>query len=678
MTESEQTGQVAAAAPPFGGRRNELLVLLGIGLLAFVLRLLFVLGMQDSPYFDAPIMDEEYHVQWAEAIAAGEEFQPGPFFRAPLYPWFLGALRSAFGADLLLPRIVQCLLGALCAILCYLLGKRAFDPRTGLLAGFGGATYWVFLYFDSQLLVPTLILPLDLLALLLTIGLARRPDGRSAFLAGLVWGLSAIARPNVLLLMPLLAIWLLLRARPRWRAGLLRATWLTIGVLLPIAPITIYNATEGDDLVLIASNGGVNFWIGNNPVADGRTAVVPGTRYGWWEGYHDSIAQAEAAEGRKLKPSEVSQHYAAKTWDWILDNPGDALANLGWKFRLFFSDLELGNNLEVRFFSERYNPFIRFLPLRFCVLMGLGLLGLLLCLRRPGELFPLWSFVLVYILSIVAFFVCSRYRLPVLPPLIVLGAHAFFWLIDAARQRRFAALLAGLLTAVLIGFGTTRAPLTLGDDNGYLQLGNAAALAGRPAEAIGHFEEALRINPANFVVAVGLAKSLHFSGERRRALTVLQAAQQRRPFVPEIIDSLLNVQIESGMFNEAEALADAAFQHDPSMPLLRYHRGRIRFARGDLDGAIEEFRAETRRDPMSFNTWFSLARMYEARNDPGKNDPDNTIDAYLRALERRAGADPNFVGPAFQTAIRLLRSAGRGAEASRLEQEFRAWMQTGP
>ena len=57
------------------------------------------------------------------------------------------------------------------------------------------------------------------------------------------------------------------------------------GVLLVVVlPITIRNCAVGGDAVLIASQGGVNFYIGNNPDSDGRTAIVPGTPGDWWGG----------------------------------------------------------------------------------------------------------------------------------------------------------------------------------------------------------------------------------------------------------------------------------------------------------------------------------------------------------------------------------------------------------
>ena len=156
-------------------QRAELWTIAALVVLAFVLRLVYVMDLRASPYFEAPILDPAYHVDWARALAAGHTFEQGPFFRAPLYPWLLGGLFSALGPGLFAVRVVQCLLGAATTLLTWMVGRRAFDSRVGLLAAAGAATYWVLIYFDGELLIPTLAVPLNLLALWLTLGLARGP-----------------------------------------------------------------------------------------------------------------------------------------------------------------------------------------------------------------------------------------------------------------------------------------------------------------------------------------------------------------------------------------------------------------------------------------------------------------------------------------------------------------------
>ena len=97
----------AAAATTGGGRDRVDLLLLAILLLGFALRVVYILQSRSSPFFTDPEMDALYHTEWARAIAAGRTFVAGPYFRAPLYPWFLGLCFRLFGENFLVPRLIQ-------------------------------------------------------------------------------------------------------------------------------------------------------------------------------------------------------------------------------------------------------------------------------------------------------------------------------------------------------------------------------------------------------------------------------------------------------------------------------------------------------------------------------------------------------------------------------------------
>jgi predicted membrane-bound mannosyltransferase len=112
-----------------------LVLFAAIVLLAFALRLTYVLQLRSSPLFEHPQMDELYHDQWAQAIAAGETFNQGPYFRAPLYPAFLGAVYAVFGHDYLAARVIQALLGSLSCGLLFLVGRLVFSRVIGAVAG---------------------------------------------------------------------------------------------------------------------------------------------------------------------------------------------------------------------------------------------------------------------------------------------------------------------------------------------------------------------------------------------------------------------------------------------------------------------------------------------------------------------------------------------------------------
>ena len=52
-------------------------------------RLLFLYEISAMPTFDHPVMDEGYHVELAQEILAPGLTQQTPYYRAPLYPYFM-------------------------------------------------------------------------------------------------------------------------------------------------------------------------------------------------------------------------------------------------------------------------------------------------------------------------------------------------------------------------------------------------------------------------------------------------------------------------------------------------------------------------------------------------------------------------------------------------------------
>ena len=98
--------------------------LLGIFLLALLVRVIYILQQRANPQFASPLLDPAYHDQWAWQLATGTWKPEGPFFRAPLYPIFLAAIYRLVGHDYLAARMVQAIVGALSCVLTYAIGAR--------------------------------------------------------------------------------------------------------------------------------------------------------------------------------------------------------------------------------------------------------------------------------------------------------------------------------------------------------------------------------------------------------------------------------------------------------------------------------------------------------------------------------------------------------------------------
>ena len=575
-----------------------------IVLFAFTLRLTYILQLRNDPTFDNPHMDELYHDDWAQAIAAGETLIEGPYFRAPVYPALLATIYKIFGQGYLLPRIIQGILGSLSCGLLFLIGRRIFGRAIGAVAGFIAGSYWMLIYFDGELLIPSLIVFLDLLLIWVLLWAARTPRAVVYGLAGIILGLSAIARPNILLFGPALVVWLAVMYRRKLMRALLYITCLTGGGLLVVLPITVRNYVVGNDLVLIASQGGVNFYIGNNPEANGWAAVVPGTPSGWWSGYHATIERAEKARRRELKPSEVSQYYFEQAREFIFSQPGKYCALVGLKLRLFWSRWEISNNKFIYFQTQHFTPIVKFLPLGFAVLGPLGILGLVLCWRRRLELFPLWGFVIVYMVSVVLFFCNARYRAPILPLLILLAVGVVFEGVAVVRRRQWLSLAGGLavlMPAALLVHTTPNAELFYKTrPESYLRLGDEYDRLGQLDLALRYYRQALELAPhyltARRQAGLMLSKMKRFPEaitEFRHALTLKPSLllNESMETIAKVHFHLANVLNATGTHQEAIKHYRASIALNPlgGMGRAQFNLGALLIKQGQREAALAVF-----------------------------------------------------------------------------------------
>ncbi len=583
-------------------------------LAALCFRMIYILQFRSNPLFAYPMMDPSYNDQWARAFAEGRSFMEGePYFRAPLYSWFLGLCYKVFGPGYLAPRVVQAVIGSISCGLVFLLARRFYCRATALGAGLVAATFWLFFYFEGELLIVPLIVFLDLLFLYLL----ERGSSSGSFpllgAAGVVLGASALARPNILLFGICACLWLALvdvRSKPadrpfgaRWRTGwwkrLARAALLGATCLITIAPVTVRNVVEGGDLVLISSQGGVNFFIGNNPASDGSAAEIPGARPGLWESYRDSIAMAQEAEGCALKPSEVSRHFFGRALDFVRERPGDWIALTMKKVGYFWNQAEFTNNQPIRFFAERFGPVVRWMPVGFWLVGPLSLLGLILGLRRWRRFFPLYGFALVYSASVIVFFVCTRFKMPVMPVLIILACGAAEWLIKAYRKKRWHPLAIALILLIAAFWWVNDKPKNWVDSAyiGFMNLGIFERDHDRLDAAIDYFEEGVRAKPEfvplhNFLGHALLATS-DLDGARNAYQNALNRARAIGwPIASDVAESMYGLSlIAAARQNDtlAEKLLRQAVLLDPYLAVAHIDLGETLERLGRPAEAIEAY-----------------------------------------------------------------------------------------
>ena len=405
-------------------------VLIGV---AVLLRLAHIWNSRTNPTFWAPAVDPAWYDQAAQNILRGD-WGPFPFFRAPLYPALLAGVYGIFGHDLAAARIFNVILQAGTVWALWKVGCAYFSPVTGILAAGLFAVNGTAIYFATEILSTSTEMLAAILALWATLRLARDHSGTALFLSGMSWGLAAIIRPNFLMVFPvvLAAVWFFVKIEfgrnlpAIKRLGAVSLMWV-IGSAIPILPVTAANLIKGGEAVLIATQGGVNFWIGNNPESTGILSVLPG--YGNMWTMEDAESVAEQETGRKLRPGELSNFYFNKGWQFLAAHPGPAVRFMIRKSLLFFNRFEISNNKHILHFIQLSPWLPPLLWLNFGLLTPLGVLGTWVMWKKGAVRF-LAGLILAYAVSVILFFVTARFRMPVVPWMILLAAAGLVWMFE--------------------------------------------------------------------------------------------------------------------------------------------------------------------------------------------------------------------------------------------------------
>ena len=421
-------------------------VLLIVALVATLVRLVYVLEVKDHLYWLTPLVDAADFHNRAMQVAQGEGLGQRIFYKAPAYPYLVGQVYRILGPSLVALYFLQMLGGILMTVLLAALGVRWCGPRVGLLAGVMLGAHTSLAYFENQLLIETPALVISVFGIAVLAWGARWFAARNRtgwplwclLLAGALFGLALQLRPiNAFLILGVL-LWMILQPH-RWTLRLRHAALLIAPVLLLLIPTLRHNRLGSGEIVPVSVNGGINFYIGNNPDYDSTVGIRPGMQ---WEAL-------TARFGSQQEPVQWQRNFYRESSQWMRSHPADYAALLWKKCVLFWNVRTIDRNQDSSVLRDQ--SWMLRLGVPWGLLSWLGLIGLVVGWRLARRL-PIHLLVVSQVLAVVAFFVTTRYRLSVVPWLALASAIALqeLWRIGRQRDRRaawrwgMAALLVGL------------------------------------------------------------------------------------------------------------------------------------------------------------------------------------------------------------------------------------------
>lgn len=534
-------------------------------------------------------MDSEEYDRWGMEIASGDWLGKEVFFQAPLYPYFLGAVYAVFGHHLDIVYLFQILLGVFGCWALYRAGLAAGDRTLGLAAAGLAAVYGVFLFYDVQILKtsPAAAASCFLLWMLME---ARRSDRARYWLwAGVISGILSLLRENMLLVFPFLFL-LAWDRKKGWKPALANCGYLTLGLVLVLIPVAARNGLVGGVFLPTTFQGGVNFYIGNNPQADGTyRPIVPGKQTPVYE-RKEPVRIAEQETGRSLNPAEASRFWLQKSLSWIQKEPGAFLELMEKKFRMFWSWYEWPDAVDYYYVTRRSSVFGLPLP-GFGSIFLLFLFGLVLGRRRLNVFLPCIVFAAAWSAATVVFFIFSRYRLPAVPALMIPAAVPISVLAGFIRKKE----LRKAAAAGVCVLGVFFLPMLKGYaprmDLVHYNLGLAAEKEGLIDKAAEHYKKALAVNPNDFLSCTNLGNIAAEREEWASALRWYKKALKLEPRSEGVHLNLGIVHIQIGRFAEAEIYLKNALRINPKNSITLHNISVLMAAKGDL-GKAELFNRE--------------------------------------------------------------------------------------
>jgi hypothetical protein len=375
----------------------------------------------------------------------------------PGYPWFLGIvgwLASPFTDDIVaVATVVQAIIGAATCTLGAIVARRVAGATAGVVAAVVLALYPNLVFHTGALLGETLYDALFLAFLAVAVtgawsaparsidagpdavgpeagdavdvdavegrrGGPRSPLVGRAVACGVLLGLAVMVRPISLAVVPVVLAWWWLARRDlrtvaRWSAALL------VGVAACILPWTVRNAVRLHAFVPISTNTGDNLCIGHAEGATGAFVALDACRtdYEFLDGLPAELGSDK--EKRRIAIDAIRAHPGREAWltwrrfyfMWVRDGDHDGvIAVQSYRLDRWIDPADEASLMRVADYVY------------WAVCLG-GVLGLgvLVWRRRPDGLLLVGSAVMTAAVPL-AFFGDSRFKVPVIPLLIVAAA----------------------------------------------------------------------------------------------------------------------------------------------------------------------------------------------------------------------------------------------------------------
>jgi 4-amino-4-deoxy-L-arabinose transferase-like glycosyltransferase len=403
--------------------KNNYKPLLFIFCLGLILRLLFVFLLDERIYWFDGFRYDSLARNLVEGRGYTTENNVATSFRAPGYPFFLALIYLIFGHSFLAVRIVQALLDLVTMFLIFNIGKLLFEKKVAITSILIYAIYPLLLYSVSTFFPATLFTFLLALVFYLTLNVKQNPSIFKFIALGVIIGLSILTVPTVSAMIPFLLFWIILSRKEKNFRSVLSIVVIISAMVMTMTPWLIRNYVVHKKPLFIASNGGYNFWMGNNPhakISTGNSIPIP-----------DKLSQKLSNTKSEIERERI---FYQDAFQFIKANPKRFIS------LTFLKALNLWHFYPTPTTGYKTNVMLsKALSVVSCVpILILAIFGMIFTYSKKKQEVCLFVLLFLTFTAVYAiFFTKVRFRIPLDPYLIIFASYSIVHLWERKMKKKY-------------------------------------------------------------------------------------------------------------------------------------------------------------------------------------------------------------------------------------------------
>ena len=320
-------------------------------ILALILRVIALLDLSNSVYFDFLLLDERVYHTWAIKITKGTFQSPSFYGFAPFPAYLMALVYKLFSPDILYIRIMNIIFGVLTCYLIYFIGKEFADRTTGLIACLIAALYKPFIFYSIVPLKTALSVFLFALTIYLFVAILNRHSIIKTFLLGMAIGLMLNVRPNCVVIIPLLPLpilWTIYKGRTSLKVLAVTLVLYAVGLSISISPFTIRDYRVSGEFKLTTRQSGFALYMGNNlENPEPYFRPVPFAFPSPFVQGAQLIIEASKRVGKKLSAREASSYWTHQVIRSAMESPAAFIWKIFQKTLVLFNRFEAGDYYSI-------------------------------------------------------------------------------------------------------------------------------------------------------------------------------------------------------------------------------------------------------------------------------------------------------------------------------------------